>query len=121
MQIAAFFGLVLAGYIIFSFGKVAIVSYQLRVTEAELQVEVNALSEEVARLEAQKEYVQTDDYVERAAREEFKMSRTGDRVIVPMIESGESSTPDESGVLKKPAAPSSLAPWQAWWALFFDQ
>ncbi|MFQ5594167.1 MAG: septum formation initiator family protein [Anaerolineae bacterium] len=116
-QVMAFIGLILAGYFLVGFGKVALVGHQLRNTKAELQAEVTALEEEVADLEAEKSFVQTDEYIEQAAREEYKMSRPGDQVVVPLFQD-EGTAASQS---PPPARSMPSEPWRAWWRLFFDQ
>ncbi|RME42122.1 MAG: septum formation initiator family protein [Chloroflexi bacterium] len=120
-QVAAFVGIILAGYFIIGFGKVALVGHQLRGTKAHLEAQVAALEQEVAGLEATKEFVQTDAYIEQAAREEYKMSRPGDQVIVPLFE--DEAAPPQQKVAEpaRPASPAPTEPWQAWWDLFFGE
>lgn len=122
IQIMAFIGLIVAGYFIFAFGRVALVGYQLRNTKATLQAEVSALEAKVAELESRKTFIQTDEYIEQAAREEYKMSRPGDQVIVPIFREE-----DDTGGAKEESAPEELSvpqpqePWEAWRDLFFGQ
>lgn len=122
-QIMAFIGLILVGYFVIGFTRVALISHQLRNTKAELEAEVAALQEEVATLEAQKAFVQTDEYIEQAAREEFKLSRPGDQVVVPIFPEEERVAPQETAQpqVPQPATPTPQEPWQAWWELFFGQ
>lgn len=120
-QVMAFIGVILAGYFVVGFGKVALIGHQLRNTKAELQAEVAALEAEVADLEAQKEYVQSDAYIEESARNEFKMSRPGDQVIAPMYEQPRESNPPEESEPQEPATSEPVEPWRAWGRLFFAQ
>jgi cell division protein FtsB len=121
-QVFAFIGVILAGYFVVGFGRVALVGHEVRSTKADLQAEVDKLAGEVAALEDRKAYVQTDEYIEKAAREEYKLSRPGDQVIVPMYEADNA---DNADGLVPPAEPTqlqmqeSVEPWQAWWDLFF--
>lgn len=119
---AAFIGLILAGYFMVGFTKVALVGHELRQTKAQLQAEVAELEDSVATLEAQKQYVQSDAYVEEEARKGLKMSQPGDEVIVPLFK--EEGTPSQASAPPPPSQSSSTpdpteAPWQAWWNLFF--
>jgi cell division protein FtsB len=120
-RVLAFIGLILAGYFIVGFGKVALVGFQLRNTKAGLQAEVISLEEQVADLEAQKAFVQTDAYVEQAAREEYKMSRPGDQVVVPMFPDEGATAAQETRLREQPASPMPTEPWRAWWELFFGR
>jgi len=120
-QIVAFVGIILAGYFIIGFAKVALSGYQLRETKAELQQEVTGLAQEVSGLEKQIDYVQTDDYVEEAARQEFKMSKAGDKVVAPIYEDEAAPAVQAEPQPQEPATSTPTEPWQAWWELFFDQ
>lgn len=117
-QVMAFIGLILAGYFLVGFGKVALVGHQLRSSKAALQAEVAALEKDVADLEAKKAFVGTDEYIEQAAREEYKMSRPGDQVVVPVFEDEEVSSSQQT---RQPAPPTPTEPWRGWWALFFGK
>ena len=119
-QVMAFIGLILAGYFIVGFARVAVMAHQLKNEKAQLQAEVAAIDRDIAELEAKKEYVQSDEYVERAAREELKMSREGDQVFAPVFETSENKSDLSQAELREPAAPVSKEPWQAWFELLFD-
>jgi cell division protein FtsB len=100
---------------------------QLRLAR-ELGEEVKQLEQAVAALEAQSatltatlEYVQTDEYVEEWAREELKMAKPGEVVMIPLVGVGGSepsatpaAQPDEAlaGAEDKPF-------WVAWWEAVF--
>lgn len=120
-QVMAIIGLILAGYFIISFGKVALIGHKLRQTKARLQAEVTALQAEVTELETKKAFVQTDAYVEQAAREEYKMSRPGDQVVVPMFQQEETAPLQATPQPEQPAPSAPREPWRAWWELFFGR
>jgi cell division protein FtsB len=116
-QVIAFIGVILAGYFVVGFGRVALVGHELRASKANLQTQVDELAAQVTTLEDRKAYVQTDEYIEKAAREEYKLSRPGDQVIVPMYETEKPDVPTQS--VQPPPVPEPVEPWQAWWDLFF--
>lgn len=121
-QVIAFIGVILAGYFVVGFGRVALVGHELRSTKADLQSEVDELAGDVTALEDRKAYVQTDEYIEKAAREEYKLSRPGDQVIVPMYEAENADNADgtaQPAERAKPQTREPVEPWQAWWDLFF--
>lgn len=95
----------------------------------ELRAETRKLEGMVATREAERdqlvatlEYVQTDEYVEKWAREELKMARPGEVVVIPLVRSGAESaeaTPetgaDDSGL----DLPDSRPFWVVWWDALF--
>ncbi len=82
--------------------------------------QIDALLAEQQALLAQLEYVKSDAYVEFWARDEGKMVRDGEVLILPQ----------RLGADAEPAAPRPMfafettAPepenWELWWALFFE-
>ena len=88
---------------------------------ARFAAEIEALLDEQQRLIEELSYVKSDAYVEYWARDEGKMIREGEILIMP-----------KSGGAQTAAAPSTVrlvefrttAPepenWELWWALFFD-
>ena len=88
---------------------------------ARFAAEIEALLEEQQRLIEELSYVKSDAYVEYWARDEGKMIREGEVLILPKSSGAQTST-------RRPAIPlvafQTTAPepenWQLWWALFFD-
>ena len=80
----------------------------------------NLLAEQQALL-AQLEYVKSDAYVEFWARDEGKMLRDGEVLILPQRLGSASATPLAP---RRLVAFETTAPepenWELWWALFFD-
>ena len=74
--------LLLAGY--FALAAVADTTFSQRVDrdEQELQREVAELRADGARLEAIRDYLYTDEYIERAARRLLGLVRAGETVII---------------------------------------
>ena len=105
---------------IVDFGRKATANYRIRNEELRLEQEIAAERAKHETLLARREYVQTDEYVERVAREELKWVRPGEIVVVPIpLNRKPLSTPETS-----PAPAQSLqgeSYWQEWWALFFDR
>jgi len=82
--------------------------------EQTLADEVATAEAHQAALLAQRDYVQTDAYVERWARYEAKMVKAGEVLVVPLAQ-----TPVLEAAAAAPSPTPTPAPWQAWWALFF--
>ena len=83
--------------------------------------EIAALQAEQARLFETLAYVKSDAYVETWARDEGKMIREGEVLIVPKSigGSGSAAVSTTSLVAFETTAPEPEN-WQLWWALFFD-
>ncbi len=88
---------------------------------AQFQAEIVELQGEQARLFETLEYVKSDAYVETWARDDGKMIREGEVLIVPKSVSGSTSVLAKTTSL---VAFETTEPepenWQLWWALFFD-
>ena len=105
---------------IVDFGRKATANYRIRNEELRLEQEIAAERAKHEALLAHREYVQTDEYVEHVAREELKLVRPGEIVIVPVpLNRKPLPTPHTS------PAPGKLlrreSHWQEWWVLFFDR
>lgn len=83
--------------------------------------EIVGLQQEQTALLATRDYVQSDAFVERWARDEGKMIRPGDVLIIP-VPSGPNIEPTPIPELEVPVetVPPEPEPWMLWWALFFD-
>jgi len=102
------------------FGRKATANYRVRNEETRLEQEIAAERAKHEALLARREYVQTDEYVEHAAREELKWVKPGEIVVVPVpLNRKPLPTPETA------PAPTELlqreSHWQEWWALFFDR
>lgn len=83
--------------------------------------EIDFLQREQARLIDDLNYVKSDAYVEAWARDEGKMVREGEVLVLPEAASGSIqavATPIPFVDFEtKPPEPEN---WELWWALFFD-
>jgi cell division protein FtsB len=100
---------------------------QLRLAR-ELRGEVEQLEHAVATQQALRayltatlEYVQTDEYVEQFAREEAKMAKPGEVVMIPVLRGG-----SERAAAPPPEPPEEAATvsedrpfWAVWWEALF--
>jgi len=93
---------------------------QVRERAQLIQERYDEVKAEHERLLARKAYVQTNEYAERIAREEFKWSRYGDQLVSVRLLA---PTPTPTPAAPSPAANTSGAPtipqWEAWYRLFF--
>ncbi len=94
----------------------------LQQTYNQLTTEITQLEKDQADLTRERDYVQSDDYVESWARDEGKMLLPGEHLVIPV---GSQNTTEATA---EPAAqqavvqttPPEPPKWQLWWALFFD-
>lgn len=91
-----------------------------------VQAEIEQLRTEQSDLIDQRDYVQSDAYVESWARSDGRMVRPGEVLIVPMPVGSVAASSDEttannvSPFAPIETTPPQAAPWHLWWALFFD-
>ncbi len=90
-----------------------------------VQAEIAQLRIEQSDLIDQRDYVQSDAYVEAWARSDGRMVRPGEILIVPMPVGGNVNTAEPTEENLTPFTPIETTPprpdpWQLWWALFFD-
>jgi cell division protein FtsB len=105
---------------IVDFGRKAAANYRIRNEELRLEQEIAAERAKYEALLARREYVQTDEFVERVAREELKWVRPGEIVVVPVPLSRK--PPPTLEISPAPAKPlRAESHWQEWWTLFFDR
>ena len=88
---------------------------------ARFSAEIDALLEEQQDLIEELSYVKSDAYVEYWARDEGKMIRDGEVLIMPKSSGVQRST-QQSTVRLVEFQTTAPEPenWQLWWALFFD-
>jgi cell division protein DivIC len=73
---------IIAVYFLASGAVTAIRAHQLRQEESRLRADIADLRERYERLEALKQYLQSDEYVEAVAREQLGLVRKGETGIV---------------------------------------
>lgn len=87
----------------------------------QLKLEIERLELEQANLIQERDYVESDAYVEAWAHDEGKMVRPGERLIVPVGEpQSAQSTPQPEETVLVQTTPPQAESWQLWWSLFFD-
>ena len=94
------------GYFIFTAVGDALLSQRLNRDEQRLQQEIASLEQDQAQLQAIRDYLRTDEYVERVARRVLSLVRPGETLVIV-----------SSNVQPTPAAtpqPDAAAP-DSWW------
>ena len=109
---AAFFGLAFAGK--------ALEGYRVHRHNVTLQTEISALEEQQVQLRERLEYVQTSEYVEQVAREQYRWTKDGETLVIPIFR--QRPVPQVSPTsLPQPTASAREHPptsyWQEWWSL----
>jgi len=94
--------------------------YRVHRYNAALQAEIAALEEHQEQLRKRLAYVQTSEYVETVAREQYKWTRDGETLVVPIFKrhpaEDMSSTPSPQPIASALGNPStSTCYWPEWW------
>ena len=80
---------VIAGYFLVTGATAALQSRQLNERENRLQAEISDLQQRYERLDALRQYLDSDEYIEAVAREELGLVRKGETsiVVIPKVAS----------------------------------
>ena len=91
---------------------------RIRLEADRLQARFERVHAEHEALKARKLYVQSDEYMEKVAREEFKWSRYGDRLV--SVKTLPAPTPFPTSLLQSvPSFEPTVPQWKSWWKVFF--
>jgi Septum formation initiator len=108
---------VVAVYFIVGFYGKSLDSYRIGQRAAEVHQEIAQLEARIRELQAEVAYVQSDDYVERAAREKLNLARSGDRSVVILRGQTEALGPPGPPPAASPGP--SFGHLEEWLDLFF--
>jgi len=101
------------------FAYITVESYRLHQEVDRLTAIIESDNKVYKRLQEQKEYVTSPEYVERVARGEFQMAKEGEINITPIFPQGTDLSiwdePLPTVQAERPGQPN----WQKWWDLFF--
>lgn len=109
------------GGIAWAFVEQLTLAQELRGEQEKLEAMVTTREARRDELTATLAYVQSDEYVEEYAREEFRMAKPGEVVLIPVVstEGDESGTAPaaetDDGELDVPERPF----WVVWWEAIF--
>ena len=96
---------------------------ELQGIHSKVMQEIAYLEDQQTALLAELEYVKSDAYVEIWARDEGKMIRQGEILILPQrstAASAESQAVAPAAPVEFKTTPREPENWELWWALFFD-
>lgn len=99
-------------------------SQPLREGLGDIRTEITQLEMEYDRLLGERDFALSDAYVEQWARDEGKMVRDGETLVIPVPVGGANAEPQQVAVPTIVFEPETTEPepeiWELWWALFFD-
>jgi cell division protein FtsB len=115
---------------ILAIGLLLAINFSSRITAGQplqeayerVQVELEQLREEQTALIAERDFAQSDAFVEHWARDDGMMVRSGEVLVVP-VPSRNTLNVNQSDIVQPgqiETTPRRPEPWQIWWALFFD-
>ncbi len=119
-QFVAIVVLTVAILMIVDFGRRATAGYYVAQAEKRLQAEIRIELTRNAELKARRDYVMSDEFVEKWAREHAHMIRPGDRPVILITPPSPAATPSKSRPDGMVPAPTPVPNWYLWWRLFFD-
>jgi cell division protein FtsB len=115
--VASVIVLAIVGALVWGFSQQLALARQMREEEMRLEQAVAAERARNEELQARLEYVKSDEYVERWAREEAKMAKPEEIVIVPPADMDEEAAVDAQP--EQPPAPEGRPFWIELWELVF--
>ncbi|MCK9485648.1 MAG: septum formation initiator family protein [Dehalococcoidia bacterium] len=104
-QMVLTLALLLVGLFAYAFLQTAAQSYRLREAERELIAEVQDLRDQRAELEGLADYLESDEYIEAFARQQFGLVKPGETVVEVDAPAG---------------TVGDRVPGQRWWEALFD-
>jgi cell division protein FtsB len=106
-------------FFVLAFGGKALESYRLQRHNDKLRQEIAELEQETAELQARLTYVQSAEYVEQVAREQYKLVKPGEKLIIPIPRQGPlvATTPTPSLPTSETVAQQPASYWSVWWEL----
>ena len=117
LAVALTIGLVLA----LNFSSRISLDRDLARIHAEFSREIEALRARQGELVSELDYVKSDAYVEYWARDEGKMTREGEFLILPQsIGAADLAPSPPRRWVEFQTTPPQPKNWELWWALFFD-
>lgn len=110
MPLAVGIAILLIAYLGVTTARYVVHNYQARSQESALRTELTQLAEDRRQLEATRDYLKSDEYIEYVARRTLGLVRPGETLVLV------------SGPERAPEPASTPAPGVAWWKeLFGDE
>ncbi len=97
----------------FSFGRMMWTGFELKQRAEESRRQIGLLDAEYRKLQAEIEYLKTDQAVEELAREKLGWAKPGDTVLIVASHESEPAPPANVSPRARPASP--IPNWRKWW------
>ena len=110
-RLVALLAVLAVGYFLFRAAGDAVLSHRLNRDEQRVQQQIDGLKQQQAQLQAIRDYLKTDEYIERVARRVLGLVRPGESLVI--VSSSIAPTPG-------PTAQPDAAP-AAWWERLYGQ
>jgi cell division protein FtsB len=117
-KVVTIVSLTLVAVLSVDFGRKALENYQIKHQVEWLREQVDVEGETNAELQERLEYVSSDAYVEKIARERLKMVKAGETAVVVIPASTEQSSLPGAPVAREAAEEQAKPYWQQWANLF---
>ena len=101
---------VVVGYLLFTAAGTALKSYRLAGDEQEARQQIAQLDSDYQKLQAVRDYLSSDEYIESAARRMLGLVKPGETLVRVSSPEGEAEKPQ--GAEQQPAG-------QSWWESLF--
>jgi cell division protein FtsL len=101
---------VVVGYLLFTTASTALKSYRLAGDEQEARQQIAKLDSDYQELQAIRDYLSSDEYIESAARRMLGLVKPGETLV-------KVSSPDEDS--QKPQSADQQPAGQSWWESLF--
>ncbi|MBI4302261.1 MAG: septum formation initiator family protein [Chloroflexi bacterium] len=97
-------------------GAKAVENYQLRQQALGIQQEITELQTRHTLLSQYREYLASDEYIEKAAREELNLVKSGETAVIVL-----SPPPSENPNPLPDTKPNNPSWWRQWWDFLFGR
>jgi cell division protein FtsL len=97
----------------------ALETYTIRQSSERVRAEIAVLMDRNAQLRRQRAYLESNEYIERIAREELDLVKPGETAIV-IVTPREQQRAQQQGI-PEPPAPPPPPNWQRWLEFFFAE
>ncbi|OGO50391.1 MAG: hypothetical protein A2148_01910 [Chloroflexi bacterium RBG_16_68_14] len=104
-RVVILLAVLLVGYFIFTAVGDALLSHRLNQDEEQLQQKIAELQRQLTKLEAIRDYLRTDEYIEGVARRVLGLVRPGETLVI--VSSSVTPTP----AAEQPAEAEDNLPW----------
>jgi cell division protein FtsB len=119
-QFLAIVVLTISIFLIVDLGRRATASYHVTQAEKRLHREIAAALQRKEDLEARRDHIASDAYVEEWAREQAHMIYPGDKPLILITPQAQHpQLPQATSVAT--SEPEHIPNWYHWWLLFFDE